>query len=130
MDSNSIHNGIDIVVWILLVIGIVARLRAVFAVRYSHQRYVYASLHILAYGLIAICRFVDAVLWSIDGEFLIASVALLTVPIWIFLIWIAWDDDNWFNNRFKRLKKGWKKLRSWRPQVPRIFTPHPAPSPN
>lgn len=128
MSFDLAHAGVNAIVWIMLAVGVVSRLLRISAVRGSHQRHVYGSLHILAYGLIAVFRLADAVLYSIEGEFSRASMNLVTVPIWVLLIVLGWDDDNWFNGQLKRLKKGIKKLRSWRPRVPQVVVPSPSPT--
>lgn len=101
------------------------------AIRGSHQRYVAASLAVMSSAAVTLTHVVFVAMHIANSE-----LGWAVFFAFFGIRWYYWfqealrDNDNWFNDQFKRLKKKWRKLRSWRPHIPRIASPRPAPSPN
>ena len=76
------------------------------------KEYVYKSLYIVMCGLIAVTGVARAAIIATSGEYAMAGFALFTtLPFSFWMIEEIKNGDNWFNDQWKKLKKGFKKLR-------------------
>lgn len=134
MNFDSLHTNLSVLMCVLAFIGSIVVLFGMRTIRRSAQRRVATLVLILIVTSATIVCAIDATLYGIEGRLLPAGIGLSIIPLLtlalILLILIARNDDDWFNDEFKRLKKKWRKLRSWRPRLPRVTSPRPAPSPN
>lgn len=81
------------------------------SVRGTHPRYVASTIECLSAALIAFMTLVMLVDSLRKGDPLNSSILFAVFCYWVVETARAFDDDNWFNNQWKRLKRGFKNLR-------------------
>lgn len=79
----------------------------------SYERFKAVSLMIVARSLVVIGSVCCVIYHAAEGNHFSSSVHILIALIWIFFLKECFDDDNWFKKQFRRLKQGFKKLRSF-----------------
>lgn len=121
MSLEMIQSALGLLIVPIGVVHFLVLLRAAFAVKGTRVRYIYLSLTIAFFGLQALIAFTRAVLFVAIGEYGTAGIQLLLAVMYTFYTWkFLGDGDNWFNDQFKRLKRGIKKLRQ---QLANALTP-------
>ena len=98
------------------------------AVTGSYERFKGATLLVVSNLLVIISSVGLSSLLAVEGDYLFSGVYALVAVLTLIELTINFDDDNWFNSQFKRLKKGWKKLRSWRLRIPHAANPLSSPT--
>ncbi len=101
-------------------------LRKSFCIKGSHQRYVAATLEAGCELGVMLTLLVISVINAAQQDFMFAGVAMALFfwRLWWFLKSFN-DDDHWFNDQWKRMKRDLKKLR----QRLANASPLPMPSP-
>jgi hypothetical protein len=94
------------------------------AVPGTHKKYVATSLLVVVIGFQSLLFMTMAVIRLLLDQQVSAGIDFVCSAIWAWWCWrLLHDSDNWFNNQYKKLKRGLKNLRS-RLQ----FIPSPAPA--
>ena len=116
--------------WLLLIafcftylLGVVYETAASRAIN-RHTRYVATTLAMLCLSLALIVVIMQVATRLARGEPMNAAVFAFAGCLVVWQIIKLFNNDNWFNSQWKKLKGGLKNLRQ-RLQ----FSPHPAPSP-
>jgi hypothetical protein len=124
MDLKTLYLVCVIAFAFLVIISFLNSQRRLSAVPGSHQRYVAATVGVLCYFALfvaAVC--VCVIAWMLSYYESVVLYALLAL-LQLLLLKRCWNDDNWFNDQWKRLKRGFKKLRQ------RITSASPLPLPS
>lgn len=92
------------------------------AVNNSRQRYTLSNLAITFATIYLLCLVVRCLQYLRDGDYLNAAIATACFVTGTWHIWMLLQDDNWFNNQYKKLKRGFKhlsrQLSSWTSAAP------------
>ena len=89
----------------------------------SYRRYIANSLMLATSGINFVIGVILGGLYFAIGDYIAAGVFSLGSLGWLWVIKKDKDEDNWFNDQWKRLKRGLKNLRQ------RLATTSPLPSP-
>ena len=121
MSLEMIESALGLLIIPIAGVHTLVYLRAAFAVKGTRVHYTHLSLTIAFFGLQALIAFARAVLSVAIGEYGATGIQLLLAVVYIFYAWkLSKDGGNWFNDQFKRLKRGLKKLRQ---QLANALTP-------
>jgi hypothetical protein len=104
------HMGF-LILAVILINGHIGNKRYKYA-KGTHQRYVYATWRlILNYTVIVLC-IISAGIASNTSDYFTLTMNILVIAMTVFLIHIEkrLDDDNWFNGRWGKIKKGINNL--------------------
>lgn len=82
------------------------------SVRGSHRRYVMASVQRITYPIVVVTWPLYGLSAVVDGDHWLL---LIDIPLWAIAVWdyknfLKDDDDNWWNQTKKKIKK---KVKSW-----------------
>lgn len=127
---TTIDAGLGVLLLTGLVLYIFWRPRQLLAIRGSYERYKATTVCVVASSAVVISEAGISALAAFEQDFFRCFMSALVGIFWLFILISLVRDDNWFNDQFKRLKKGWKKLRSWRPRKLVTANPLPSLSPN
>lgn len=111
----SLETISSVAMWVFIALAIgstIFHIKKELRVKGSHGRYVMKTLQL-------VCDFGQAVTLVIVASCYFALAlpvfASLIIGALLYRIWDIWkhfdDDDHWFNDQWKKLKKGYKKLR-------------------
>ncbi len=100
----------DNIVWVLLFAWLIVGAVHAFTVARRKERFKLATFGILIAGCIAALDLLQAVLYLLNDEYLSAGLNVLGAVVVIYFSKDFFDDDNWFNRKFKKLKDGLKNL--------------------
>lgn len=110
----------------VIVISLWASIQKRTAVPGSRVRYVASTLLVGSEIALLILSFVQGVADFSQGDYPGAGINAFFVLVWIWNLMQDFDDDNWFNDQRKRLKRGFKALRR---RLTTVRLPRPLPSP-
>lgn len=97
--------------WIGLIAFAVGDLSRRLAVQKTLRWYKASTLRMAGMIIVVLCSLVRGpVYMALENHFGAACDVLLAL-LYGYFIWLSRNDDNWFNDQRKRLKKGWKKLK-------------------
>lgn len=96
------------------------------AVRGSRQRYVLTTWAITLVALVVLLELVVIVINLKQGLYFSAGTRAAVALLYMYLSRHFFHDDNWFNNQYKRLKRGLKNLGE---RLSHMFSPSPMPVP-
>ncbi len=125
MDLNALSLVVLMIMLVCMAINLMFLIRRDRAVLGSHQRYVATTWIIATDIMVILSLLASSVIYFMQENLLGAGWDLVIVWIWVWSLKRFFDDDNWFNDQWKRLKRGIKKLRE---RIARA-TPSPLPSP-
>lgn len=93
----------------------------------TRVRYEAATMVVATALAITVLCFVLGVIDVVRADHLAAGMDAIFMLVWLAVtIHNFYDDDNWFNNQWKRLKRGLKSLRR---RLTTVKLPRPLPSP-
>lgn len=97
-----------------------------FVIRGSHARYITSTIMVGCAALTTISAFIGGIISAVQGDYLDVGIKVVLTVIWAWITKKAYNDDNWFNDQWKRLKRGVKRLR--RRIAALLPTPLPSPA--
>lgn len=120
----SFTAAINILDWTLFLVWAVLCVLRGGIVTATKQRFIVTTLLIVFTVLEIVVMSVRAVIYIIQKDFIGASLLVTSTVMFIWFLTLIMHDDNWFNDQWKRLKKGIKNLQE---SLQSAFMPTPAP---
>ncbi|HWT40930.1 MAG TPA: hypothetical protein VN081_06755 [Dongiaceae bacterium] len=125
MSLNLLTMVITFVAYPCFFLYILFGLRKKQAVRGSIAHHKASTQMIVSIIAVTVCTIAEVFIAILQKDIVTASTDFVVAVFWVWINKEHFDDDNWFNDQWKRLKRGFKKLRQ------RLATgiPLPLPSP-
>lgn len=110
MTREMVLDLADNIVWVLLSAWLVVALMYAFTVAERKERFKLATGGILLAGCIVALDLLRTVLYLLSDEYFNAGMNVLGAAAIIYGSRHFFDNDNWFNDQFKKLKSSIKNL--------------------